>query len=286
MSSLLKKTMFIISLLVLSVTLVACGGETMKELDNENQETIGLQEKTDEKRKIKIGCMAITEPIIQFLSEGLEDQGYVIEPVLFDGNHLPATSLKDGNIDGVILNHLVWLDTFNKENDAKLVMPEPYMYFFRNAMYSTKHKKLEDIPKGATIAVPGDPANLDRSLRILDELGLIKLGDKTGNFYSLVDIEDNIKDIKILETEITATTRSMDDVDAIISGANAVKDAGYDHNKFLYDDQTNEDYPLGLIISDEDQNADWVKAILEYQQTDEFKKMFDKRYDQTYVLFR
>lgn len=275
----IKKVRVLILFLVLSLGLTACGGEKSEKVDQEANNP-------DENQVIEIGCMAITEPIVQFLAEGIEDQGYVIKPVVFDGNHLPAVALKEGNIDGVILNHLPWLETFNKENNSNLVMPEPYMYFFRNAIYSSKHESIEDIPEGATIAVPGDPVNLDRSLRVLDGLKLIKLGEKTGKFYSLVDIEDNIKNIKIFETEITATVRSMEDVDAIISGSNAVKDAGYDHNKFLYDDPTNEDYPLGLIVEDQNQNEDWVKAILEYQQTDDFKKVFDARYDQTYILVR
>lgn len=282
MRKILKTTKLITLLLILTLALTACAGE--KKETNKGESIEGKD--TQGKKEIKIGCMAITEPMIKFLGEGLEKEGYKIEPVVFDGNHLPATALKDGNVDGVILNHLPWLETFNKENNADLVMPEPYKYYSRNAVYSLKHDKLEDIPNGATIAVPGDPANLDRSLRILDELGFIKLGEKTDNFYTLVDIEENTKDIKILETEITATIRSIEDVDAIISGANSVREAGYDHNKFLYEDPTNKDYPLGLIVGSEDENEDWVKAILEYQQTDEYKEKFDERYDQTYVLFR
>ena len=186
----MKKNLKLIrlGLLVLSLSLLisGCGKEKpVKEAESPEKA---------EGETIKIGCMSITEPIVNFLAEGLEEEGYKIEPVVFDGNHLPATALKEGSIDGVILNHKVWLDTFNKENGSELVMPEPYMYYFRNAMYSAKYDSLEEIPVGATIAVPGDPANLDRSLRILEELGFLKLGEKTGEFYSRVDIEDNIKD--------------------------------------------------------------------------------------------
>lgn len=268
--------LLVLGLLVLSLSLFVsgCGKQApVKEAEKAEGETI------------KIGCMPITESIVTFLAEGLEKEGYKIEPVVFDGNHLPATALKEGSIDGVILNHKVWLDTFNKENASELVMPEPYMYYFRNAMYSSKYDSLEEIPSGATIAVPGDPSNLDRSLRILEDIGFLKLGEKTGEFYSRVDIEDNLKDIKILETEITATARSMKDVDAIIAGANLLREAGYDHTTYLYDDPLNKDFPLGLIVGKEDENADWVKAILEEQEKDEFRDKFNKRYDFTYVLF-
>lgn len=274
----IKNNIVLVLLLIFTLSTIGCSSKTYNDNDS-----VEISDK--ESKNIEIGCMAITEPIVKFISEGLKEQGYNVKAVVFDGNHLPATALKDGTIDGVILNHKVWLDTFNKENDSNLIMPEPYMYYFRNAMYSSKYETLEDIPEGATIAVPGDPANLDRSLRILDKLNFIKLGDRTGEFYSKVDIEENVKNIEIIETEITATTRSMDDVDAIISGANAVRDAGYDHTKYLYEDPTNEDFPLGLIVRKEDKDKNWVTSILKYQKDKDFKQKFNERYDFTYVLF-
>ena len=42
---------------------------------------------------------------------------------------------------------------------------------------------------------------------------------KTGLFYTVLDIKDNPKKIKLIETEITQTARSIQDVDAIISPA-------------------------------------------------------------------
>ncbi|WP_313757866.1 MetQ/NlpA family ABC transporter substrate-binding protein [Tissierella sp.] len=278
---------FMLIMLSLALILTSCGTEKEDSAPVKSEVNPGTE--TEEVKgtpvKVQIGCMSITEPIITFLSEGLKDKGFEIEAVVFDGNHLPATALRDGNVDGVILNHLVWLNTFNKENESDLVMPEPYMYYFRNALYSSKYDSTEAIPEGATIAVPGDPANLDRSLRILEELGFLKLGEKTKEFYSLVDVEENIKDVTILETEITATARSFKDVDAIICGANAMRDAGYDQTDFLFEDKSNEDYPLGLIVRSEDKNEDWVKAVLEYQRQEEFKEKFNNRYDFTYVLF-
>lgn len=240
---------------------------------------------SDNQKEIEIGTMTMTEPIVKILAEGLEKEGYTIKPVIFDGNHLPATALAEGSVDGVILNHKPWMEKFNKENGAHLVMPEPYMYYGTNALYSDKYDDISKIPDGAKIAVPGDPVNLDRSLKLLDSLDFIKLKDKEGEMYNLLDIEENKKNIEILETEITATVRSMEDVDALFSGASYVKEAGYDHKNPLYFDPSNEEYPLGLIVNEEDAEKPWVKAVLEYQRTQEFKDQFNERYDQTYVLY-
>lgn len=243
------------------------------------------EKSSEEKTNVKIAAMSVSEPIVKFIAEGVKDKGIEIETVLYDGNHLPVTALKDGSLDGVILNHKPWLETFNKENNSNLIMPEPYMYYSRYAIYSSKYDKLEEIPENATIAVPGDPNNLDRSLKTLQSAGLIELKEKKDGFYNMIDIKENPKNLKILETEITATITSYEDVDAMIVGAAYVKNAGFDHKKFLYEDPKNTDFPLGLIVDEKDKDAKWVKAVLEYQQSDEFKQKFEDKYDFTYILF-
>lgn len=271
----IKKITLIMMILVLSISSVACSNAGKEKSDISGEEN----------KQIKLGGMAITEPILEWLEEDFEGLGYEVEIVLFDGNHLPATALKEGNVDGIILNHLEWLKTFNKENDCDLRMPEPYMYYSRNAIYSSKYNNLDEIPDGAKIAVPGDPTNMDMSLKLLEELNFIKLGEKAGNFYTVADIEENYKNIEIIETEITATVRSIDDVDAMTSRASHVKEVGLDPNKFLYEDLSVRDIPLGLIVDAKDLESEWVKEALKISQTDEFKEKFNEHYDGTYVLF-
>lgn len=268
----------VVTALACMLMLTGCGGSKAED----------TAKKEDGPKEIKIGTMSILEPIVNILAEGLEKDGYKITPVVFDGNHLPATALNEGSVDGVILNNKKWLGKFNEENNANLVMPEPYMYQGTNALYSTKYDDISEIPDGAKIAVPGDPINLDRSLRLLQEIGFITLKDgddgKKG-MYTLLDIAENKKNIQFLETEITNTVRSIDDVDAVFSLASYVKEAGYDHKHPLYFDPFNKDYPYGIIVDKKDENAPWVKKILEYQQTQEFKDKFNEVYDQTYILF-
>lgn len=286
MKKTLKRLICITALLVLCMSLVACSSDdkqepaSSKEVEQESDESV----KT-EKKEIKIGCMSITEPIVEVMQEELEPRGYDVEIVMFDGNHLPATALKNGEIDGVILNHLPWLEKFNKENNCNLKMPEPYMYYSRTAVYSTKHKTIDDLPQNAQIVVPGDPANMERSLIILKDMGLITLGEKTGEFYTVLDVEDNPKNIEIIEAEITATMRSINDVDAVVGGANTAERSGLDPNVFLYEDPAALDFPLGLIVDEKDVDSDWVKEAMEVSQTDEFKEKFKKHYNGTYVLF-
>lgn len=266
-----KKILTLGLILILSVTsLFACG----------NDEPVADE---GEDKVIKIGCMTTSEPIVDMLAAGVE--GYNIEAVLFDENNMPCTALKDGDVDGVILNHKAWMETFNKENGCDLSMVEPYWYYSPFRLYSAKYDSVEDIPDGATVVVPSDSTNLERSLLLLQQAGLIELGEKSGAFYGEIDIEKNPKNIQFIMAEITTAANSINDADAAVTPALYIALEGtLDPENYLAEDPLGEkDFPLGLIVSTENLEADWVKAISEYMVTDEAKEAFNAEYKGSYV---
>lgn len=240
---------------------------------------------SEEKTSIKLGAMATTAPILEFVKEGMEPMGYNVEVVMFDANNMPAIATKDGDIDGLVHNHNVWLKTFNEENKSDLLMIEPYIGYYRTAMYSSKWNSVEELPDNAIIAVPNDPANMNNNLIMLQDLELITLGEKKDNFYTVLDIVDNPKNITLLETEISTTARSIVDADAVIAPATRIKSAGIDPNKFLAEDETTVNFPIGLTVRSEDKELQWVKDAMEVIQSDEFKEKFQKEYDGTILMY-
>ncbi len=279
MRRMLAKKSIIIVILALVMTLAACS-ESKKTSEADLNQGQGLPEI----REINIGCMATCEPLIEWVAEALKPMGYNMKTIMYDGNQLPATACKDGDIDGLIHNHLPWIEVFNKENNCNLKMPHLLAYG-RTAMYSSSHEILAEIPQNATIALAGDPTNLERGLEILRDLGFITLGEKIGKFYSLLDIVDNPKNIKILETEISATIRSITDVDAVIAPALRAKLAGLDPNVFLYEDPSSRNFPFGFVVDAKNVNEEWLLETIKYTQTAEFRKKFDDHYGGAYVLF-
>ncbi|OPX97862.1 MAG: D-methionine-binding lipoprotein MetQ precursor [Syntrophorhabdus sp. PtaB.Bin047] len=243
------------------------------------------QSPAPEKKNLKLGCMPWSEPMLQWIKEGLTPLGYNVEVIMFDANQLPAVALKDGSIDGIIQNHKPWIITFNKENKANLEMVEPYYFYSFFAIYSAKYKKLEEIPQNATFTIPGDPTNLSRSLIILKEAGLITLKEKTGPFYTLLDIKDNPKKIKLVEAEITQTARSIQDVDAIIATAYFMAEtAKADPKVFLFEDPQNKDFPLGLVVRHEDVNSAWAKESMKILRSEKNRARFNELYKGKYTL--
>lgn len=61
------------------------------------------------------------------------------------------------------------------------------------AIYSTKYKKVEDIPAGATIGIPNDPSNGARALLVLADKGFIEVKDKNDVSTSIASITKNPK---------------------------------------------------------------------------------------------
>jgi len=240
---------------------------------------------TSEKKNLKLGCMLWSEPMLQWIKEGLTPLGYNVEILMFDANQLPAVALNDGSIDGIIQNHKPWIITFNKENKANLEMVQPYYFHSFFAIYSAKYKKLEEIPQNAQFTIPGDPTNLSRSLIILREAGLITLKEKTGPFYTLLDIKDNPKNLKFIEAEITQTARSIQDVDAIVATAYFMSEtAKADPKVFLFEDPQNKDYPLGLVVRHEDVNSAWAKEAMKILRSEKNRARFNEEYKGKYTL--
>jgi D-methionine transport system substrate-binding protein len=236
-------------------------------------------------KDIKLGTLSTLQPFMTILKDELIKKGYKVELVLFDANNMPAIATKDGDIDGFIHNHRPWLETFNKEKNSHLEILEPYVFYYRTALYSTKHKAVEEFPDGAVIAIPNDPANLQNSLIFLQKLGLLMLGEKRDAFYTILDIKNNPKKIKLIETEISTTVRSITDADAVICSAVRVKDAGLDPKSFIAEDTTTAKFPVGLTIDPRNANEAWVKDAMELLQSDLLKSSFQNLYQGALVLY-
>lgn len=268
----LKIFCLMVSVLLL-LSLVGCSSQTTTPVSQ------------DKGKVIKLGTLPTLQPFMNAFKDELVKKGYKVEVVLFDANNMPATATKDGDIDGFIHNHLPWIQTFNQQNNSKLEMVQPYLFYYRTALYSSKYKSIDQLPKGVQIAIPNDPTNIENSLLMLQKLGLVTLGEKKDKFYTILDIKDNPKDIKFLETEISTTARSINDAGAVICPAIRIKAAGIDANSFLAEDSTTVNFPVGLTIDAKNSQAAWVKDGLDILKSDAIKAKFNELFGGALVLY-
>ena len=295
----MKKMMSLLLSGMMVLSLAACSGsETAKESTKEEpkteaKETAAKESEaaTTEAKKepvtFKIGCVAATEPCVQIMKEAMEGTGYEVEVVVFDGNNLPAEALNAGDIDGLFCNSLKWMNTFNEENNADLAMAFPY-YFSYAGLYSAKWDSPEAFPDGAKVIVSNGLSNIDGGLRILQNAGLITLAEtpSENNFYSIIDIVENPKNIQITPAELTTAMSSINDVDGVVASAVIVKESGVmspsEHMGLSTRDQMT---PQGLIVSGKDENAEWVSVAKEQMEQQKWYDAFNERFDGTFILY-
>ena len=237
-------------------------------------------------QKIRLACLGgSSAAMMEFIKKGVAEKGLEVELVVFRENQLPATALAENEVDGFITNQIVWVNAFNKRKGTDLRMLKPYIFYPGYAAYSTKYKSINELPDKARVAMPGDPSNLERCLLVMQAMGLIELGEKNGEFYNRLDIIKNPKNISILETEITATPRNINDVDMVICTSNGIMEAGYDPRAYLFEDPNAKNFPVSLVVQPKDVDAPWAKTIMDYTQTDSFRNDFNNLFKGARVLY-
>ena len=160
---------------------------------------------------IKVGALQTPAgDILDWVQENLAaDAGLTIEFVPFTDYNTPNLSVSDGSTDANLFQNANFLATYNEASNDSLVSAGD-VYLPSAAFYSDKIDSLDDLEKGAKIAIPNDPTNEGRALKILAAEGLIETTDEP---TTLADITDNPKNFEFVEIENATLAQSVPDVD-------------------------------------------------------------------------
>lgn len=275
----MKFKKIIATALTLTVTLALTACSTKETEETKKDSTV-----SEEKKIITMGSSGVYTDTVDIIGKYMSEKGYEVKLVMFDSNSGAADACSANELDAFIFNHEPWLTQYNKDNNTNLKVMN-HLYYGRTAMYSVNYDSIDELPEGALIAIPNDSTNMETTLLFLEEEGLIKLGEKTESFYTILDIAENPKNISFLETEITYTARSADDCDAFVCTAIQAKEAGMDPANFLAENMAKKNFPIGLTVLEEDADSQWVKDMLEVLESEDFKKDFNEVYGGCLVLF-
>lgn len=206
-----KKLIAVFLVGVLGTFGVACGSDKSK----------------DDVKVVKIGITTPDDEIWDAVKKkAKEDYNIEIETVCFSNVNINEV-LASKDVDLNAFQHYAYFDK-NKEDLGLDLTAIGDMYILRLDLYSKKYKSVDDLPDGAKIAVPNDPVNIGRSLKVFEKAGLITLKDGVGLSPAISDIESNPKNIQLVEIEHSQIVRSLDDVDAGIVFVKDSVDAGLD----------------------------------------------------------
>ena len=258
------------SLIALSAAFVlgACGNNASSSASSSNAQSSGSELKT-----VKIASVGSDADIWRYIaeSEQAKKAGLKIEVQEINGGVPLNESVADGTVDANAFQSIGYLQGFNEANSNKLV-PVGTTYIEPMGLYSKKVKSLNDLPNGAKVALPDNPYNTTRALRLLESAGLIKLpSDFKDGTGTPSDIVENKKNLEFLLIDDTTSVRVLDDTDLIAIGNTIALEGGLN---VLKDSLFYEKADASTITSI---NVIAVKA--ENVDKEEYKKLVDLYHD-------
>ena len=258
------------SLIALSAVFVlgACGNNASSSASSSN-----AQSSTSEIKTVKIASVGSDADIWRHIaeSEQAKKAGLKIEVQEINGGVPLNESVADGTVDANAFQSIGYLQGFNEANSNKLV-PVGTTYIEPMGLYSKKVKSLNDLPNGAKVALPDNPYNTTRALRLLESAGLIKLpSDFKDGTGTPSDIVENKKNLEFLLIDDTTSVRVLDDTDLIAIGNTIALEGGLN---VLKDSLFYEKADASTITSI---NVIAVKA--ENADKEEYKKLVDLYHD-------
>ncbi|MEW9093810.1 MAG: MetQ/NlpA family ABC transporter substrate-binding protein [Clostridiaceae bacterium] len=267
----MKKISVLLATALLSVGLIGCSGGKNAE---STQGKAGTQES---KKEIVVGATPV--PHTEILKEAgkiLEKEGYTLKIVEFTDYQIPNTALAEKELDANFFQHIPFLDKTIAEKNYELdytakVHIEPM------GIYSKKIKDVKELKNGAEIAIPNDPTNGARALRVLENAGLIKV--KEGELVTKIDITENKKNLKITELDAAQLPRVIDDIDAAVINANYAIEAGLNPTKdAIAIESLDSPYANVLAVRKEDKEKEHIKALTKALTSPEVKKFIEEKY--------
>ena len=258
------------SLIALSTAFVlgACGNNASSSASSQSSKASESELKT-----VKIASVGSDADIWRYIaeSEQAKKAGLKIEVQEINGGVPLNESVADGTVDANAFQSIGYLQGFNEANSNKLV-PVGTTYIEPMGLYSKKVKSLNDLPNGAKVAIPDNPYNTTRALRLLESAGLIKLpSDFKDGTGTPSDIVENKKNLEFLLIDDTTSVRVLDDTDLIAIGNTIALEGGLN---VLKDSLFYEKADASTITSI---NVIGVKA--ENADKEEYKKLVDLYHD-------
>ncbi|EGX55340.1 ABC transporter substrate-binding protein [Streptomyces zinciresistens K42] len=194
----------------------------------------------------------------------------------------PNTAVQQGEVDANYFQHQPYLDDFNKKNGTDIVaVPDATVHLEPLGVYSQGVKKLTDLKKGATVAVPNDTTNEARALKLLEANGLIKLKAGVGYEATPKDVASNPRGLRFKELEAAQLPRSLADVDAAVINGNYALEADLSPAEDAIAAESPKGNPYGNFLAVKKGNEDdpRVRKLAKLLTSPEVKKFIEDKYD-------
>ncbi|MBQ6492910.1 MAG: metal ABC transporter substrate-binding protein [Erysipelotrichaceae bacterium] len=271
----------IITLLLVLLTLCACGGQK----EPEGGETA-------EVTKITVACSPT--PHAEILAEAkpiLANFGIELEIVEFEDYVQPVEVVESGEIDANYFAHVPYLNNYNAEKGTTQTVVGK-IHYEPFGIYPGKKSSLADLEDGDEILVPNDGTNETRALLLLQDNGIITLPDGVGadTVVTVNDIVSYNVNVKIVEVEAAQIARSKEDAALVILNGNYALAAGLNVSKdaIAYeksDSSAAQTYVNVVAVKAGNENNEAIKTLVSVLTSQTIQDFIQKTYEGAVVPF-
>lgn len=225
---------------------------------------------------------SVYDEMWQPAKELLAKQGITLEVIQFTDYVTPNRALDDGDIDLNGFQHQIYLKDELESRGYKITNIANTFVVPLN-LYSVKVKKLDEIKDGDVIAIPNDPTNGGRAIKVLANSGLITLRDGAGFNPTKEDIAKYNKNITIQELAANTIPSALPDITAGVINDTYALDYGLKASDAVFEDQAREHEYWNLIaarISDLEDPAklEVYEKVVKAYQSEETHKLLEQLY--------
>lgn len=216
--------------------------------------------------------------ILNFVKPQLAKEGVELKVKEFTDYIQPNVQVAEKRLDANFFQHQPYLDEFNKAKGTQLVSVAG-VHLEPLGAYSSKYKKLDELPSGATVVIPNDATNGGRALLLLDKAGVIKLKDSKNILSTVKDITGNDKKLKFRELEAATIPRVLTQVDLALINTNYALEAKLNPEKDAQVIEGSDSPYVNILVARPDnKDADAMKKLAAALHSPEVKQFITEKY--------
>ena len=275
------KKLLTTSLLALTLCfgLTACSSTNESGQSTDNIQSSTESANTEEGATITVGATSVPHAeILNEVVDNLAQESITLNIKEFSEYTVLNPSLTAEEIDANFFQHMSYLNNYIEETGEKLtsvgsVHTEPM------GIYSKSIKSLDELVDGDKIAVPNDATNGARALLLLESNGVIKLKEGVGDKATIFDIEENTKNLEIIEMDAAALPRALDDVKMSVINTNYALEAGFNPMvDAIAIEGSDSPFANILVVKEGNETKPEIQALYKALTSEEVKTFIEEKY--------
>ncbi|MDR5901333.1 MULTISPECIES: MetQ/NlpA family ABC transporter substrate-binding protein [Halomonas] len=218
---------------------------------------------------IKVGTVAGPETQVMEVAAQIaqREYGLEVEIIEFTDYVTPNAALADGSLDANAYQHEPYMRSMVEDRGYDFAVAG-YTFVYPIGAYSDKYDSIEELPDGATIALPNDPSNEGRSLILMHNLGLLELADPENLEATPLDIAANPRDFEFREIEAAQLPRVLPDVDMAFINNTFAQPAGLTLDDALIKEGPESPYVNLIAVRGGDEEREAIQQLVKAYQTE------------------